>query len=969
MQKGDLARLWDLHAAEVAGEAGPGGGGGGGGGGMGGMGGPPDLDPATYRFAARLHSFLLAAVRCAAGGGGGEKGDGGGGGWDGTGSGRGGGRGSGRAVGPRTYASLRPLLSVQADPAYWGTRTRNGKDGTATTTTTTTTTTTRRRRRRLIRPRSLPEGGPASVISLDQAALDSELNRHEVGTSRPDQDYVRIHSYGSFLYHLPDLALAAAGCAVGLVLCTLARRDGGGWSGSGTSAPSTSPPSPRCCRVRFTNVYPLVRMADVRTNLAHRFVTLRGHVTRARPKRLRAVRADFACGRCGEQFAHHFLGGRYEVPTRCPAAAAAGSGCRSRTFVLLRPTARYVDVQELRLQETQEETSGEAGRTPRQIDVVVTHDLVDRCHAGDVVHVAGTVRAASTAPSRGRGGRGGRGGGEEASTYRLYLAANSIVSTTADGGDRAGVGGGGDAAGDDGGGGGGGEGDDDDDVDGGGGGEGGAGARAFSFTSDQLSRIVQVAHADHMYGPMPARMAFPFDLLVRSLCPSIIGHDLVKAGLLLGLLGGTPAGSGGPGGGGGTGTGGGTGDGTTIRSNVHVLIVGDPGMGKSQMLLATNQVVARSVYVGGNSASATGLTVSISKEAGGEVGIEAGALVLADQGVCCIDEFDKMEKSHQDGLLEAMEQQQVSVAKAGIVATLPARCSIIAAANPKHGSYDIEKSVAENLNMSSPILSRFDLVFILKDRADKGQDQRISNNIMDLYRRRGDGTDAAAGGAEGEGPRELHWEKNTDQIPMKERLPWVVETQKQPLPADLVRDYIAYAREYCHPKMTRSAAQVLRDYFIELRYPTAGGGGGSDGVPITTRQLEALIRLSQARAKACLREFVLREDAEDVVELMRESVFQVHQSDDLGNVDRSRGGAGGTSKRKEKKRFEAELRRIAASGSGGRLYSDDVLRAGSSVGLSLGIRADDLAAELRSVTGVLMRKRDPDRGCFYYTFV
>ena len=204
---------------------------------------------------------------------------------------------------------------------------------------------------------------------------------------------------------------------------------------------------------------------------------------------------------------------------------------------------------------------------------------------------------------------------------------------------------------------------------------------------------------------------------------------------------------------------------------------------------------------------------------------------------------------------------------------------------------------------------------------------------------------------------------------MKERLPWVVETQKQPLPADLVRDYIAYAREYCHPKMTRSAAQVLRDYFIELRYPTAGGGGGSDGVPITTRQLEALIRLSQARAKACLREFVLREDAEDVVELMRESVFQVHQTDDLGNVDRSRGGAGGTSKRKEKKRFEAELRRIAASGSGGRLYSDDVLRAGSSVGLSLGIRAVDLAAELWSVTGVLMRKRDPDRGCFYYTFV
>jgi len=143
-----------------------------------------------------------------------------------------------------------------------------------------------------------------------------------------------------------------------------------------------------------------------------------------------------------------------------------------------------------------------------------------------------------------------------------------------------------------------------------------------------------------MFGPLPIRMAFPFDLLVRSLCPSIIGHDMVKAGILLGLLGGTPQSSSG------------LEDvrsGISIRSNIHCLIVGDPGMGKSCLLLATTQVAARSVYVGGNTSTTTGLTVSLSKEAGGEVGIEAGALVLADQGVCCIDEFDKMTKSNQDG--------------------------------------------------------------------------------------------------------------------------------------------------------------------------------------------------------------------------------------------------------------------------------------------------------------------------------
>ena len=137
------------------------------------------------------------------------------------------------------------------------------------------------------------------------------------------------------------------------------------------------------------------------------------------------------------------------------------------------------------------------------------------------------------------------------------------------------------------------------------------------------------------------------------------------------------------------------------------------GMGKSQMLLAATQLAARSVYVGGNTASTTGLTVTLSKEPGGETGIEAGALVLADQGVACIDELDKCK--HLDGLLEAMEQQCVSIAKAGIVATLPARVSIVGAANPKHGSYNMSKSVAENLNISRPILSRFDLVFILRE--------------------------------------------------------------------------------------------------------------------------------------------------------------------------------------------------------------------------------------------------------------
>lgn len=422
----------------------------------------------------------------------------------------------------------------------------------------------------------------------------------------------------------------------------------------------------------------------------------------------------------------------------------------------------------------------------------------------------------------------------------------------------------------------------------------------MQYTDQQLQQIANLAHADHRMYSMPTRMAFPFDLLVRSLCPNIIGNDLVKAGIILCLLGGTPPEVSGIE----------ARSGMTIRSNSHMLIVGDPGMGKSQMLLSANQVAARSVYVGGNTASSRGLTVSLTKEAGGDMGIEAGALVLADRGVCCLDELDKMPKTHQDGLLEAMEQQQVSIAKAGVVASLPSRCSVIAAANPKSGHYNMSKSVAENLSMNGPLLSRFDLVFILRDEADSDRDRMISGSIMGRVRK-------------GDSQRGNHQAKqqldgrmaSANLVPMQHRLPWVNNFQKQPLPMQQVKDYIAYAREYCRPKMTDAAAEVLSDYFMKLRHPGMNESK-KDNVPITTRQLEALIRLSQARAKACLRPYVLKEDAEDVVELMIESCKQVHM-DESGRVDKARGGVGGKSK--QRRDF---LQAMRDSGQYEFLYSD-----------------------------------------------
>lgn len=185
------------------------------------------------------------------------------------------------------------------------------------------------------------------------------------------------------------------------------------------------------------------------------------------------------------------------------------------------------------------------------------------------------------------------------------------------------------------------------------------------------------------------------------------------------------------------------------------------------------------------------------------------------------------------GLLEAMEQQQVSIAKAGVVASLPARTSVLAAANPKNGSYNCNKTVAENLNMSKPILSRFDLVFILRDKADKDLDHLVSSNIMNLHRNGGGNTgsnfQSGANPYMTQSPMSSESQQCVDptqptegnvkkqRMPIYQRLAWVADFQKQPLPADLVRDYIAYARQFCKPKLTGEASAVLKEYYMRLR--------------------------------------------------------------------------------------------------------------------------------------------------------
>ncbi|XP_032684670.1 DNA helicase MCM8-like isoform X2 [Odontomachus brunneus] len=334
-----------------------------------------------------------------------------------------------------------------------------------------------------------------------------------------------------------------------------------------------------------------------------------------------------------------------------------------------------------------------------------------------------------------------------------------------------------------------------------------------------------------------------FALLVHSLCPNIYGHEMVKAGLILSLFGGNAKR-------------------TQSRNDIHILMVGDPGLGKSQMLQACCRISVKGVYICGNSSTSSGLTVTLTKETGSnDFILEPGALVLADQGCCCIDEFDKMCSQHQ-ALLESMEQQSVTVAKSGVLCSLPARTSILAAANPIGGQYNKSKTVTENLNISQPLLSRFDLIFLLLDKPNKHFDSLLCKHIMTVHTNSHANSNAES--------MELSFD---DESSLRKRL--MLPRSSDIIPSSILRMYISYARQYVKPKLSVAAADVLQKYYLELRSKHKQFGS----IPIFNRQLEAMIRLTEARAKLELRVEATESDALDVIDIMRYAMTETLEKD------------------------------------------------------------------------------------------
>ncbi|GLI71641.1 hypothetical protein VaNZ11_016915 [Volvox africanus] len=689
----------------------------------------------------------------------------------------------------------------------------------------------------------------------------------------------------------------------------------------------------------------LIHIRQLKSSAIGKLVTLRGTVVRMTPVRPLVTQMDFVCAKCGSSTSQSFTDGMYELPTKC-----TGDGCRSRTFTPLRSSARCVDWQKIRLQELLGADKTAEGQVPRSVEVELSGDLVHCAVVGDVVTVVGVVKVMATKDSLGKfastgaastggggggpfGGGRGRGGGSSASSlFLLYLEAVSLTcprqQLQASGLQASALG---DAVG----------------------GFGGAGALLPrgpsgglpSFITNDLAFVVKFCE---LHGGDQLRQ------LVQALCPSIYGNELVKCGIVLAMLGGVRKYAGG-GAGGGLGSsalaqlipaaappplqpppaaaaaggdgGGGGGGRVPVRGDIHVLVVGDPGLGKSQLLQAAASAAPRGIYVCGNTSTSAGLTVSVVRDAvTGDAALEAGAVVLSDCGVCCVDEFDKMTSEHQ-ALLEVMEQQEVSVAKAGLVANLPARASILAAANPVGGHYNRAKSLAENLRGISPaMLSRFDLIFVLLDRPDERMDEALSEHVMALHsglagrahaaRQRliEYGISGGGGGAASQSTISLGGAAvggstaGGSRTTLSQRLKLGSAAENSQLPVHLLKKYVSYARTYCHPRLSEEAKQVIQAFYLQMRSQVAPGSKSH----VTARQLESLVRLSEARARAELREVVERSDAEDVVDLVREALYDRFGGDlAAGCADYRQAGGRAGSRSSEAARFLTSLRRLA----------------------------------------------------------